>query len=98
MISTYKFRLSLITLSYLSLLVGFYFGEDTVGGMEQDYNLLQVYMITTGFKDGLNNFLFDYFPSSKLNHSPIYYIVIYYMQNIFGTTELIYNTSKKVKI
>lgn len=85
MISTYKFRLSLITLSYLSLLVGFYFGEDTVGGMEQDYNLLQVYMITTGFKDGLNNFLFDYFPSSKLNHSPIYYIVIYYMQNIFGT-------------
>ena len=53
-----KFQFSLITISYLSLLLGFYLGEDTVGGMEHDYNLIQVYLIAEEFKDGLNNFLF----------------------------------------
>ena len=36
-----KFQISLIAISYLSLLLGLYFGEDTIGGMEHDYNLLQ---------------------------------------------------------
>ena len=80
-----KFQISLIAISYLSLLLGLYFGEDTIGGMEHDYNLLQKNMMFEGFKNGLSDFLYNYYPSAKYNHSPVYYVFIFYMQNIFGS-------------
>ena len=57
-----KSKISLITISYLSLLIGFYIGEDTVGGMKHDHNLLQVNMIAEGLKNGLEDFLYNYYP------------------------------------
>ena len=84
MFQTINKSLFIVFFSYLSLILGFYFQEDFAGGAQQDYILLQVDLIKNGFFYGPLNFLFEYYPKISLNHSPIYYILIYYLQSIFG--------------
>ena len=79
-----KFQISLIAISYLSLLLGLYFGEDTI----EEWSMITTFsknMMFEGFKNGLSDFLYNYYPSAKYNHSPVYYVFIFYMQNIFGS-------------
>ena len=69
--------------SYILLLVGFYYGENASGGAERDFFLLQDHLIKNGFNLGVKNFLFKFYPEGMLLHSPVYYVLIYYLQNIF---------------
>lgn len=71
-------------LIYLSLIAGIFYGENPSGGGKKDYLLLQVHLIETGFKNGVIHYLFHFFPNGTLNHSPIYYIIIYFLQNLFN--------------
>ena len=61
-----------LTFTYLSLLVGFYFGEDVLGGALNDYT--SHFHIASKFKE---NFLFTLYNYDDLNHrhSPIFYII-----------------------
>ena len=69
---------------YLTLITGFIFDENPAGGGKKDYLLLQVHLIETGFTNGVMHYLFDFFPNGTLQHSPIYYIIIYYLKSIFS--------------
>ena len=40
-------------ISYLSLLIGFFYGEDSAGGAKKDYILTQTMIIGEGFKLGI---------------------------------------------
>ena len=71
-------------LFYLSLIAGIFYGENPSGGGKKDYLLLHVHLIETGFKNGVIHYLFNFFPNGTLNHSPIYYIIIYFLQNLFN--------------
>ncbi len=71
-------------IGYLSLIIGFFLGEDMAGGSIHDYQLTQQNLIITGFKNGVLDFLINFYPQGKLVHSPVYYIIIYYLQKIFG--------------
>ena len=71
-------------LFYISLIIGFFYDENPAGGGKKDYLLLHVHLIETGFKNGVIYYLFQFFPNGTLNHSPVYYIIIYYLQNIFN--------------
>ena len=71
-------------LFYLSLIAGIFYGENPSGGGKKDYLLLHVHLIETGFKNGVIHYLFHFFPNGTLNHSPIYYIIIYFLQNLFN--------------
>ena len=71
-------------IGYLTLIVGFFLGEDMAGGSIHDYQLTQQNLIITGFKNGVLDFLINFYPQGKLVHSPVYYIIIYYLQKIFG--------------
>ena len=77
-------NLLILIISYLSLIIGFYFQENFAGGAKQDYELLQVSLINDGFNKGILNFLFNYYPTLSLSHSPLYYILINYLQSLFG--------------
>ena len=54
------------------------------GGSRHDYQLLQENLIKTGFENGVFSYLFDFYVKGQLFHSPIFYIIIYYLQNLFG--------------
>ena len=61
-------NLLILIISYLSLIIGFYFQENFAGGAKQDYELLQVSLINDGFNKGILNFLFNYYPTLSLSH------------------------------
>ncbi len=69
---------------YLSLIIGFILNEDMSGGSRHDYQVLQENLIKTGFENGVFSYLFDFYVKGQLFHSPIFYIIIYYLQNLFG--------------
>ena len=71
-------------ISYLSLLIGFFYGEDSAGGAKKDYILTQTMIIGEGFKLGIYNFLFEVFPIQKLQHSPFFYVLTYISQKFLG--------------
>ncbi len=69
---------------YFSLIIGFIINEDISGGSRHDYLILQDNLIKTGFANGVFSYLFDFYVKGQLFHSPIFYILIYYLQNLFG--------------
>jgi len=71
-------------ISYLSLLIGFFYGEDSAGGAKKDYILTQTMIIGEGFKLGIYNFLFEVFPIQRLQHSPFFYVLAYISQKFLG--------------
>ena len=66
---------------YLSLLVGFYFNEDTAGGQIQDYNthlaLVEI------FQKGIIKFLLDYDSRCCVAHSPFHIIYMLLLKELF---------------
>ena len=87
MLKNFESKNNLVIIFYLFLyaflLVGFFYGEDPSGGSKRDYFLLQDHMMKNGFNLGVKNFLFEFYPYGTLIHSPIYYVLIHYLQNIF---------------
>jgi hypothetical protein len=87
MILSKKRVYSFYLLAYLSLLIGFYYNEDTAGGQIQDYNT-HIYLIKTLINEGIINFLLDY--SSKfVPHSPFYILYILLLKKIFIYSEIV---------
>ena len=77
---------ALYLLSYLSLLLGFYFNEDTAGGQIQDYNT-HINLVNIFINKGIINFLLDY-SSSSVPHSPFYVLYILLLKKIFIYSEV----------
>ncbi len=71
---------------YLSLLVGFYYGEDFAGGFKYDlqtHNMLIENLFNKGLIFGLLNYDIYYVP-----HSPIFIIYIFFLKKIFVLEEI----------
>ncbi len=71
---------------YLSLLVGFYYGEDFAGGFKYDlqtHNMLIENLFNKGLIFGLLNYDIYYVP-----HSPIFIIYIFLLKKIFVLEEI----------
>jgi hypothetical protein len=81
MILSKKKIYALYLLSYLSLLLGFYFNEDTAGGQIQDYNT-HINLVNIFINEGIINFLLDY-SSSAVPHSPFYVLYILLLKKVF---------------
>jgi hypothetical protein len=79
---TKKHTFLILTILYLSLLTGFYFNEDLLGGAYDDYRGL--YYVSENFK---NNFVNTFLNYDELGHrqSPIFYI----LRSFFGDIEII---------
>lgn len=86
MILSKKKIYALYFLSYLSLLLGFYFNEDTAGGQIQDYNT-HINLVNIFINRGIINFLLDY-SSSSVAHSPFYVLYILLLGKIFIYSEV----------
>lgn len=86
MILSKKKIYALYFLSYLSLLLGFYFNEDTAGGQIQDYNT-HINLVNIFINKGIINFLLDY-SSSSVPHSPFYVLYILLLGKIFIYSEV----------
>ena len=86
MILSKKKIYALYFLSYLSLLLGFYFNEDTAGGQIQDYNT-HINLVNIFINKGIINFLLDY-SSSSVPHSPFYVLYILLLDKIFIYSEV----------
>jgi len=86
MILSKKKIYALYFLSYLSLLLGFYFNEDTAGGQIQDYNT-HINLVNIFINKGIINFLLDY-SSSSVPHSPFYVLYILLLKKIFIYSEV----------
>jgi len=86
MILSKKKIYALYFLSYLSLLLGFYFNEDTAGGQIQDYNT-HINLVNIFINKGIINFLLDY-SSSIVPHSPFYVLYILLLDKIFIYSEV----------
>ena len=71
---------------YLSLLIGFYYGEDFAGGFKYDlqtHNMLIENLFNKGLIFGLLNYDIYYVP-----HSPIFIIYIFFLKKIFVLEEI----------
>ena len=77
-------KIIIFLFGYLSLIIGFMLNEDMSGGSQHDYQILHENLIKTGFENGVFSYLFDFYAQGQLFHSPIFYIIIYYLQNAFG--------------
>ena len=86
MILSKKKIYALYFLSYLSLLLGFYFNEDTAGGQIQDYNT-HINLVNIFINKGIINFLLNY-SSSSVPHSPFYVLYILLLDKIFIYSEV----------
>ena len=86
MILSKKKIYALYFLSYLSLLLGFYYNEDTTGGQIQDYNT-HINLVNIFINKGIINFLLDY-SSSRVPHSPFYVLYILLLDKIFIYSEV----------
>lgn len=77
-------KIIIFLFGYISLIIGFILNEDLSGGSQHDYQILHENLVKTGFENGVFSYLFDFYPQGQLFHSPIFYIIIFYLQNIFG--------------
>lgn len=71
---------------YLSLLIGFYYGEDFAGGFKYDlqtHNMLTENLFNKGLIFGLLNYDIYYVP-----HSPIFIIYIFFLKKLFVLEEI----------
>ena len=68
---------------YLTLVLGFIYNEDTAGGGALDRSF-QKNVTSFGFVDGVKGFLFNFYPTNTIVHSPIYYILIHKLENIIN--------------
>ena len=78
-----KATLSIFILLYLSLVFGFFYNEDIAGGGVLD-RTFQKHLLSQGFMNGINGFLTIFYPLSTIIHSPVYYILIHKLENIFN--------------
>ena len=70
-------------LLYLSLILGFIYNEDVAGGGELDRSF-QKNVTSFGFVDGIKGFLFIFYPTNTIIHSPVYYILIHKLENLIN--------------
>lgn len=77
-------RTIIFLIGYFSLIFGFILNEDMSGGSEHDYRILHENLIESGFEKGVFDFLFNFYVRGQLFHSPVYYVIIYYLQNLLG--------------
>ena len=68
---------------YVSLILGFIYNEDIAGGGALDRSF-QKNVTSFGFVDGIKGFLFNFYPTNTIIHSPIYYILIHKLENIIN--------------
>ena len=76
-----KYTIIYYSFLYLSLLIGFYFGEDFAGGFEGDHKLhnqLINWIFNESILYGLLNYDTYYVP-----HSPLFIIYIIFLKKIF---------------
>lgn len=77
----------LYLLSYLSLLIGFYYNEDSAGGQIQDYNA-HINLINIAKDIGIISFLSDY-SERMVAHSPFYVLYFLLLNKVFVYFELV---------
>ena len=70
-------------LLYVSLILGFIYNEDVAGGGELDRSF-QKNVTSFGFVDGIKGFLFIFYPTNTIIHSPVYYILIHKLENLIN--------------
>jgi hypothetical protein len=80
---TNQFILIVYILMYLSLILGFIYNEDMAGGGALDRSF-QKNVTSFGFVNGIKGFLFNFYPTNTIIHSPIYYILIHKLENIIN--------------
>ena len=77
----------LYLLSYLSLLIGFYYNEDSAGGQIQDYNA-HINLVNIAKDIGIISFLSDY-SERMVAHSPFYVLYFLLLNKVFVYFELV---------
>ena len=82
-----EFILIIYCLLYLSLVFGFIYNEDLAGGGVLDRSF-QRNVTLNGFKNGVSSFLFSFYPTNTIIHSPIYYILIHKLEIIINNENL----------
>ena len=80
---TNQFILIVYILMYASLILGFIYNEDIAGGGALDRSF-QKNVTSFGFLDGIKGFLFNFYPTNTIVHSPIYYILIHKLENLIN--------------
>ena len=86
-------KILLYSVGIFTLIIGFFYNENSSGGAEYDYNYLIPFVesFSKDFKNGLNLFVSD---TGSLIHSPIFYILTGGVLSIFGNiniVKIIYN-------
>ena len=84
---TNQFILIVYILMYASLILGFIYNEDIAGGGALDRSF-QKNVTSFGFLDGIKGFLFNFYPTNTIVHSPIYYILIHKLENIINNESI----------
>ncbi|MDA9629763.1 hypothetical protein N9S67_02060, partial [Candidatus Pelagibacter sp.] len=76
-----KINLGIIILLYLSLLIGFFLGEDTLGAASIDYygTTIQVFK---AFENNFANTFYNY-TETGARHSPFFFIILYKLYYLF---------------
>ena len=69
----YKFEYFLIIFAYLTLIFGFYFNENSIGGADYDFSIISEAIIA--FSDNLH-LAYNNYASYKIAHFPYYYIIL----------------------
>jgi hypothetical protein len=84
---TNQFILIIYILMYASLVLGFIYNEDVAGGGALDRSF-QKNVTNFGFVDGIKGFLFNFYPTNTIIHSPVYYILIHKIENLINNENL----------
>ena len=75
-----KKKIVLVSLAYLSLLIGFFYSENSSGGSEKDFDYTYkfIFAISENIVDGLNLMI-----DLNFNHFPLHYLFIGTLLKIF---------------
>ena len=81
-------KILLYSVGIFTLIIGFFYNENSSGGAEYDYNYLIPFVesFSKDFKNGLNLFVSD---TGSLIHSPIFYILTGGVLSIFGNINIV---------